>query len=514
MTKSKILFNNYIIYLFIVNKLKITYLLIHHIYFFNSMKSTILPKLYLVIVCFLLCLSCKKDQIETKAISGLDPLVSEAKVWFEKHYSYSASSARTKEESTKREPAWEKGKSYDNGFLSTVEVPIAFNGKFLSQVGTTTPGSSASPDVLEQAPDGLIKLIIFKDRYGTNAYIVRYIPDEGYLKTSDCDVAQVNFQDIVLSKLKFSGLVTLETWEGKFFGGYLVGGGRIVAPIEGLSNQKSGREQAGGWTCFDRYVNYYQKICVGNDCSNWVYLDTYYQFTTCIYTTSDSQVPTSTYGLAGGGGGGSGGGGPDYPGSGPVNTIYKGFKNYNNFVYDPYNPDKVSPPDIICPSSFNFTPYTTLTNICRVWDINARLYEEDTQLMVASLQFGIEIVSPKDLIVDWNTYGSKQKYLSLWNSGDIKQTTGVDGKTHYLFSLKAQQLIAADACDWAAASVDENLLAKVGGKEAYKNRFVTIFLSYMAIHNPGCTAVKLNAPPTGVAFKNAVMAYSRANCPN
>ncbi|MDJ1496812.1 hypothetical protein QNI19_28010 [Cytophagaceae bacterium DM2B3-1] len=130
------------------------------------------------------------------------------------------------------------------------------------------------------------------------------------------------------------------------------------------------------------------------------------------------------------------------------------------------------------------------------------------------MQFGLEIISPKDIVVeDWSTYGSKVKYSSLWSSGDIKQTTGTDGKTHYLFSIKAQQLIAADACDWADASIDENMLSKVGGSEAYKNRFVEAYLSYTRIHNPGCTVTKLNVRPSTGPVTDAVMAYSRANCP-
>lgn len=368
-------------------------------------------------------------------------------------------------------------------------------------------------------------MIIFTNEYGRKAFVVRYLPFQDTKKGLDDDI---DYQSLIQSKTDFNGIVVFEDLIGKikvasvFTEGKLSSNANFEEEVKnskkGTIKQttiKSGAEKisAGGWTCHDHYVQYFQQICSAGNCTDWLFLDEIYEFTTCTF---NPEPPSSHSGFGGGGGGIlgfggglSGGGAQGTGGGGPIQR-YPFYDNYGNFRYNPDNQDKVAPPDILCPSSFTFNTLTSTSRRASIFNIPARLYEKETNLILADIRFGLQIDAPSDVVEGFSEYMSQLKYRQLWDSRDIYSYTGSDGLTHYNISAKAQQVISADASDWAAAQTDEKIMENVGGQQAYKVRFAKSFETYAKTFIPGIRAQILHVD--GPGYSRARMVHSRSDC--
>lgn len=247
--------------------------------------------------------SCKKDAHTDQQDKISDPVIAQAKSWYESTYPATnklntQTTTGNKDLSQLIKPDWEHPASYSRFNKKVIEMPVDPSAKFGSAMKNMQTGQTTNKAYSRSS------YILLNNGTGYDAYVMTLIADSAYLKN---DLGKLTRNSYSKRDADYSGLVLYFTPNGKYVGGWRYKDGKIVT---------SGASQNGSTTTKVQSING-SKLKPDNidvpsvDCTDWYWV-TYdngdpiefeYMYTTC--TTS---------------GGGGGDNGPATPPSCPPGT--------------------------------------------------------------------------------------------------------------------------------------------------------------------------------------------------
>ena len=249
--------------------------------------------------------SCKKDSNTEQQNKISDPVILQAKGWYENTYPANNNKQATQATTVSKDlsqiikPDWQHPASYSRFNKKVIEMPVDPSVKFNSSLKNMTTGQ------VSDRANSRSSYILLSDGSTYIAYIMTLIADSAYLKNDPGKLAHNTYNK---RDADYSGLVLYFTPQGRYVGGWRYQDGKIVTPGKSSGNTTQKTQSAGN--------NKLSPQDIGEDCTDWYWV-TYdngiainweYMYTTCR--------------TAPGGGGNSGGGGaptiPECPGTNSI----------------------------------------------------------------------------------------------------------------------------------------------------------------------------------------------------
>jgi hypothetical protein len=225
-------------------------------------KQLILATLFFLSLS-LIVFSCKDDLYKNPKENLTDPLVIEAKAWFDNQIS--TNSARTAGDDNKlgkKTPSWAASKTYKVNGYDVVEMPLNYE-KTATHSFNGAGGDKGHKDAV------LNKLLVFKDKKGVfKMQIMKLVVDLEYLKKVKYDLSK----NTLLRKVNnFTGLELIYDWDEKYLFGRQFDKGFLKGFVE-ISDVKKKGGKIAGIACIDWYWNSYVE---------GVLVNSTYVFSTC-----------------------------------------------------------------------------------------------------------------------------------------------------------------------------------------------------------------------------------------
>lgn len=253
---------------------------------------------------------CKRDAQIAKQPDNINPVVLEAKNWYES--AYPASKSKLNVQSTTHEvdfsqlvsPDWKDGKSYARFDDDVTEIPLdperaAKIGVWLTTDASGEPGYSAA--------FSRSSFLLLKHLGKYNAYIMTLIAEPSYLQG---DLTKLAHNYYNKRDSDYSGVVVYSTPKGKFVNGWIYKNGKITGKI---SNEAIADNAGSGKSTSTQSVKT-NKIVEVTTCKEWyqtvsfngvTYEPTYLGRTCTTVTYDDGGTTGGGVTVPGGGGGGS-----------------------------------------------------------------------------------------------------------------------------------------------------------------------------------------------------------------
>lgn len=240
--------------------------------------------------------SCKKDSHTNQQNTVSDPVIAQAKSWYESTFP-TGTKLSTQAVSGNKDlnqvisPDWQHGDTYTKLSAAVIEMPLDPAHTLASVLKDPAKNISYNNKTNSRS-----SFLVLKDSSGYHACIMTLIGDPTYLGNDPGKLAKSTYRKYDPA---FSGLVLYFTPQGQYLNGYKYQNGHLIIPAQAQDNQSKLKvnEASALFLCTDYYVDTYV---------NDQQVDTHYAYTEC--------VPISVSG-GGGGGGPSGGGAP--PGGNP-----------------------------------------------------------------------------------------------------------------------------------------------------------------------------------------------------
>lgn len=239
--------------------------------------------------------SCKKDSRTDQQNSVTDPVIAQAKSWYESAFPVgnklsTQAVSGDKDLNQVISPDWQHGDTYTKLSAAVIEMPLDPAHTLTSVL--KDPAKNIS---YNNKNNSRSSFLVLKDSSGYHACIMTLIGDPAYLGNDPGKLAKSTYRKYDPA---FSGLVLYFTPQGKYLNGYKYQNGHLIIPAQKQDSQSKLKvnEATALFSCTDYYVDTYVNDQV---------VGTHYAYTECI--------PVNL----GGGGGGSPGGGGTAPGSNP-----------------------------------------------------------------------------------------------------------------------------------------------------------------------------------------------------
>jgi len=187
-----------------------------------------LPLLLLAATCLVAVIinSCKKDAHTDQQNKVSDPVIAQAKSWYESTYPTGnklSSQAITgkKDWSQLIKPDWQHTASYSRFNQQVIEMPVDPSVKFASAIKNMTTGQTTNQNYSRSS------YILLNNGTNYDAYVMTLIADSAYIKN---DLGKLARNTYSKREADFSGLVLYYTPNGKYVSGWRYKDGHIVVP--------------------------------------------------------------------------------------------------------------------------------------------------------------------------------------------------------------------------------------------------------------------------------------------
>jgi hypothetical protein len=276
--------------------------------------------LMFVFVIAVIIYSCKRDTQSVKNVEISDPLIFQAKNWYESNYPTNGSPLSTQSVNHEADfsqfikPDWKRGRTYKRFDDDVIEMPLDASLSAKMAVGLK---SDASGEPGYNASLSTSSFLLLKQMGKYNGYIMTLIADPAYIKG---DLSKLSRNNYNKRDSDYSGVVIYSTPNGKFVNGWVYKDGILASKIstEATLTGGSGTENK---TSVQSVKT--DKIITITTCKEWyqtvsfngVTYEPTYLGRTCTTATVDDGT-----GSGGSGGGTVPGGGGSGSGSSTVNV--------------------------------------------------------------------------------------------------------------------------------------------------------------------------------------------------
>jgi len=198
---------------------------------FIKFFATLYP-LWLVLFAVLLIInSCRKD---TKTQPLSDPVLNQAKEWYESTYPLAGSTRMLVTQNTRPvvssnfdfsqyiKPDWKHAKKYNRLGKNVIELPIDLSAPLASAIKNQTTGKILNPKENSRS-----SFILLNDGKNYEAYVMTLLADSAYAKSNPGWTSNNTYQK---RDPAFSGLVLYFTPKGQYVSGYAFKNGQQVIP--------------------------------------------------------------------------------------------------------------------------------------------------------------------------------------------------------------------------------------------------------------------------------------------
>ncbi|WP_419700712.1 hypothetical protein [Mucilaginibacter sp. NFX135] len=173
--------------------------------------------------------SCKKDSRTDQQNAVSDPVIAQAKNWYERTYPVSENKVNTQSTTNADlsqliKPDWQHTVNYKRSDQPVLEIPLELSVKFVSALKNMTTSSFVySKDYSRSS------FLLLQDGEHYNAYIMTIIADAAYLKN---DVTKLDHNKYNKRDTDFSGVVLYSTPKGVFVSGWFYKNGMITQALQ------------------------------------------------------------------------------------------------------------------------------------------------------------------------------------------------------------------------------------------------------------------------------------------
>jgi hypothetical protein len=219
-------------------------------------------KVWALLLILLFFYSCKKDQHLSQNID--DPIVNQAKEWYEKTYTKTSDVLVTNSVSQNKKvnlsnlikPDWIGAKISTKLNKEVIELPIYDNSNF-----ATGFNNSLGNNILYKKENSLTRFLILKEGNSYKAYVMIIFADTSYMKNDRNKLVKNTFEN---RDKNFNGIVTYFTPNGDFVSGWHYKKG-VLYKLNKSTNSSTQRIQAlkpalvnpDDLDCDDYYIIYY-----------------------------------------------------------------------------------------------------------------------------------------------------------------------------------------------------------------------------------------------------------------
>lgn len=254
--------------------------------------------------------SCKKDIHSDTSSNINNPVVQQAKTWYESAYPVNSKiSIQSLHDSSNLsqiiKPDWENANAYARTQQQVLEIPLDAAVQLHSSLKNMNSG------LVTDKAKSRSSFLLLKDGQNYVAYVMTVIADPAYLKN---DLTKLDHDKYNKRDSDFSGTVLYSTPKGKFISGWFYEKGRIIKAISTAGNSTTSKGD-------NKTVQSLQTNNLQQDCTDWYQISeangevvaVTYLGTTCDWVNGDGSSSGGAPPASSGGGGGGNGGTPPSP---------------------------------------------------------------------------------------------------------------------------------------------------------------------------------------------------------